>query len=28
VTPRAGDWSLLHDHIRDVICNGNMVMFT
>ena len=28
VTPRPGDWSLLHDHIRDVICNGNMVMFT
>jgi hypothetical protein len=28
VTPRPGDWSLLHDHIRDVICNGNMVIFT
>lgn len=27
VTPRAGNWSRLHDHIRDVICRGDDEQF-
>jgi hypothetical protein len=27
VAPRRGDWSLMRDHIRDVICNGDAALF-
>jgi hypothetical protein len=27
VDPRSGDWSLMRDHIRDVICSGNQELF-
>ena len=27
VEPKRGDWSLLHDHVRDVICCGNQEHF-
>jgi hypothetical protein len=27
VEPQPGDWSLMHNHIRDVICSGNEALF-